>query len=104
MREAIVHSALAQGALAGRVAANEQIGTSQTFAAARRALQEANASPATLAQFEKEADALVDEVELGALPKTHAREGAVPLLTALRGKGVQLGVFTRSSDRFCREA
>jgi phosphoglycolate phosphatase len=104
MREAIARSALAHGARAGSVAVNEQIGTSQTFAAARRALQAANASTATLSQFEKEADALVDEVEVEALPKTTAREGAVPLLTALRARGVLLGVFTRSSDRFCREA
>jgi HAD superfamily hydrolase (TIGR01549 family) len=46
----------------------------------------------------------IDTIELEALPRTVARPGAVDLLKALSQRGFRIGLLTRSSELFAREA
>ncbi|MCI4370299.1 MAG: HAD family hydrolase [Thermoplasmata archaeon] len=55
-------------------------------------------------RFEAEVNRTIDAIEMEALPKTRARDGAVALLAALAKRGFRLGVLTRSSSEFCRAA
>lgn len=104
MREAIVRTAVAFGARPERLAVQEQIGTSQTLSAARRELRAADAPEDTLSRFAAEVNRLVDAIEMEALPRTTARPGAQALLNALRQRAIPLGLFTRGSESFCRDA
>jgi HAD superfamily hydrolase (TIGR01549 family) len=55
-------------------------------------------------RFEAEVNDSIDAIELEALPRTRAREGARALLSNLSGRGFRLGLLTRSSETFCRAA
>lgn len=55
-------------------------------------------------RFEAEVNEAIDAIELEALPRTTAREGARELLTDLSARGYRLGILTRSSESFCRAA
>jgi phosphoglycolate phosphatase-like HAD superfamily hydrolase len=55
-------------------------------------------------RFEAEVNQAIDAIELEALPKTVARDGAAHLLQGLTDKGYRLAVLTRSSEQFCRGA
>jgi HAD superfamily hydrolase (TIGR01549 family) len=55
-------------------------------------------------RFEAAVNRTIDEIEMEALPKTTARDGAAGLLDALTKRGFRLGILTRSSSEFCRAA
>jgi phosphoglycolate phosphatase len=55
-------------------------------------------------RYEAEVNRTVDAIEMEALPKTGARDGAAQLLGALTKRGFRLGILTRSSSEFCRAA
>jgi len=104
MQDAIVRTAENYGAVPGRLALGERIGTTQIRGAALWGLRAAGVSEGTILRFNTEVDRLIDEIEMEALPRTAAREGAGRLLTGLRDRRAHLGVLTRSSGRFCRAA
>lgn len=104
MRAAIVRTALAYGGRPGRLVVGEQSGTSQTLRAAQGELRAAGVSSEVLARFAAEVDQRIEAIEMEAVGRTVARKGARELLGALKVPGRRLGVFTRSSETFCRAA
>ncbi len=54
-------------------------------------------------KFEADANRLLDDMELKALPTTKIRAGSVPFLERLSGEGYRLGLLTRSSARFTEQ-
>ncbi|MFG1530206.1 MAG: HAD family hydrolase [Thermoplasmata archaeon] len=70
-----------------------------------RAEMQGSGFPATLLfRFEADFAALLNSIELEALPRTRAREGAAGLLQGLVDRDFRLGILTRSSEEFCRKA
>ncbi len=55
-------------------------------------------------RFEAEYHRKIDAIELEALPRTVARAGAPELLRALQTRGFRLGLLTRASETFARQA
>jgi phosphoglycolate phosphatase len=70
----------------------------------REELRNSGAPDGVFYRFEAEYHRRVDQIELEALPRTVARDGAMPLLKALTARGFRLGLLTRSSEEFARKA
>ena len=104
MREEIVRTAERYGAFLGPDAVTEKVGTSQILREARHALQAAKVPEGTISRFEEDVNRRIDAVEMEALPRTTARDGARGLLEALADRAFRLGLFTRSSKGFCQGA
>ncbi len=71
---------------------------------ATQELQAARVPDGTVFRFEHEVHALIDSIELEALPRTEVRAGAPELLKDLTARGFRLAVLTRSCEEFCRGA
>ncbi|HXY12477.1 MAG TPA: HAD family hydrolase [Thermoplasmata archaeon] len=71
---------------------------------AREELRNAGASDGILYRFEVDYQKSIDTIELEALPRTVARPGAAELLKTLSERGYRIGLLTRSSETFCRQA
>jgi HAD superfamily hydrolase (TIGR01549 family) len=71
---------------------------------AREALRTSGAPDSTIYRFEAEYEKRIDTIELEALPRTVARPGASELLRTLTARGFRLGILTRSSETFARQA
>src|SRR2546427_3726621 len=104
MQAEIIRAAVRYGADAGRLRVTERIGTSQILGSARLELKAAHIPEEVMSRFETEANDLIDEIEMEAVPRVTARTGAQPLLENLHGRGLRLGLLTRSSRGFCRAA
>ena len=102
MREAILRVASKYGAPRESLVQPETLGTSATMASAHRALTKLDATGSTLARFEIECAQQIDTIEQEAVDRTVERAGAATLLRGQYAAEVQLGLFTRSSDAFCR--
>ncbi|MCI4322482.1 MAG: HAD family hydrolase [Thermoplasmata archaeon] len=55
-------------------------------------------------RFEAAVNQRLDEMELATLPQTRARAGALELLQALKERGFRIGLLTRSSAVYARQA
>jgi HAD superfamily hydrolase (TIGR01549 family) len=71
---------------------------------ASQELQAARVPEGTVFRMEHEVHALIDAIEMEALPRTVPRPGATELLRDLTGRGFRLAILTRSSEEFCRGA
>ncbi len=102
MRAEVIRIAEAHGVVPGHLSVQEPI--HRIVEAAREELRTGGAPDGMLYRFEAEYQRRVDAIELEALPRTVPRPGAVELLGALRYRGFRLGLLTRSSETFARQA
>ncbi len=71
---------------------------------AREVLRTNGAPDGMIYRFESAYQKRIDAIELEALPRTVPRPGAAELLKTLGTRGFRLGVLTRSSETFARQA
>ncbi|MCI4335809.1 MAG: HAD hydrolase-like protein [Thermoplasmata archaeon] len=90
------------GVFPGRLSATQPI--ARIMDQARTELEAQNVPEGTIFRMEAEVHALVDRIELEALPGTISRPHAARLLAALAGRGYRLAILTRSCEAFCRGA
>ena len=72
--------------------------------AATQALTDAHVAEGTIYRLEHDVHAMIDAIELEALPRTVVRPGAPELLKDLDQRGFRMGVLTRSCEAFARGA
>ena len=102
MRKEVVRLAEKYGVPAGVLSVDKPI--HQIVEAAREELRRVGAPDGILYRFEAEYQHRIDAIELEAIPRTVPRPGAERLLESLSGRGFRLGVLTRASEVFAREA
>ncbi len=102
MRAEVIRVAEKYGVVPGHLSVNEPI--HRIVEAARQELVNSGGPEGNLFRFEAEYPKRVDAIEAEALPRTVARPGAESLLRALAERGFRLGVLTRSSEYFARNA
>lgn len=102
MRAEVIRLAEHYGVTPGHLSVQEPI--HRIVEAAREELRNSGASDGVYYRFEADYHKKIDTIELEALPRTVARPGALALLKALSQRGFRLGLLTRSSELFAREA
>jgi phosphoglycolate phosphatase-like HAD superfamily hydrolase len=102
MRREAIRLAEQAGVVPGHLHPEETIVEIVTSALAE--LEGSGIPEGTRFRFEAAVNRTIDEIEMEALPKTVARDGAAGLLDALTKRGFRLGVLTRSSSEFSRAA
>lgn len=102
MRSEVIRLAEHYGVTPGHLSVEEPI--HRIVEAAREELRTTGAPDGSVYRFEAEYPQRIDAIELEALPRTIARGGAVELLHTLDTRGFRLGLLTRSSESFAREA
>jgi len=102
MRSEVIRLAEKYGVVPGHLSVADPI--HRIVEAAREELRNAGAPDGVLYRFEADYQKAIDGIELEALPRTAARTGAADLLKTLSGRGYRLGLLTRSSESFARQA
>jgi phosphoglycolate phosphatase len=102
MRAEVIRLAEHYGVPPGHLSVQEPI--HRIVEAAREELRNSGAPDGMFYRFEADYHKKIDTIELEALPRTVARPGAVDLLKALSQRGFRIGLLTRSSELFAREA
>jgi HAD superfamily hydrolase (TIGR01549 family) len=102
MRAEVIRLAELSGVPSGRLSVQDPI--HRLVETAREELRNSGAPDGVFYRFEAEYQRRIDAIELEALPRTVARDGAANLLKILNGRGFRLGVLTRSSEEFARKA
>ena len=102
MRAEVIRLAEHHGVTPGHLTVQEPI--HRIVEAAREELRTSGAPDGSIYRFEAEYRQRIDAIELEALPRTVARAGANDLLRALSARGFRLGLLTRSSENFARQA
>ncbi len=102
MRKEVIRLAEQHGVPPGHLSVQDPI--HRIVENAREVLRTSGAPDGTIYRFESEYQKRIDTIELEALPRTVARPGAAELLRTLTGRGFRLGVLTRSSETFARQA
>ena len=102
MRSEVIRLAEHYGVVPGHLSVQEPI--HRIVEAAREELRNAGAPDGQLYRFEADYQRAIDAIELEALPRTIPRPGAPELLKILSLKGFRLGLLTRSSEVFARQA
>jgi len=102
MRAEVVRLAERSGVVPGHLAVSDPI--HRIVENAREEMRNAGAPDGVLYRFEAEYQKAIDAIELEALPRTVARPGAPALLQSLSDRGYRLGLLTRSSESFARQA
>jgi len=102
MRAEVIRLAEKYGVVPGHLSVHEPI--HRIVEAARAELTNSGGPEGNLFRFEAEYPKRIDAIEAEALPRTVARPGAEPLLRTLSERGFRLGVLTRSSEFFARNA
>ena len=102
MQREVIRTAEKYGVMPGHLTVEEPI--HRLIERARDELVTEGAADGQLYRFEASVHALIDSIEMEAIPRTVARPGAGPMLAALAERGFRLGLLTRSSETFCREA
>jgi phosphoglycolate phosphatase len=102
MRTEVIRLAEHYGVTPGHLSVQEPI--HRIVEAAREELRNSGVPDGIYYRFEADYHKKIDAIELEALPRTVARPGAVELLKALSQRGFRLGLLTRSSELFAREA
>lgn len=72
--------------------------------AAREEMRASGAPDGVVYRFEAEYPKRIDAIEMEALPRTAPRAGAAEMLAMLEARGFRLGLLTRSSETFARQA
>jgi len=102
MRAEVIRLAEHYGVMPGHLSVQDPI--HRIVEAAREELRNAGAADGILYRFEADYQRAIDTIELEALPRTVPRPGAVELLKTLSERGFRIGLLTRSSESFCRQA
>ena len=102
MRAEVIRLAEHYGVAPGHLSVEEPI--HRIVEKAREELRTSGAPDGSIYRFEAEFHQRIDAIELEALPRTQPRSGAGELLAALRARGFRLGLLTRSSETFARQA
>ncbi|HTT74078.1 MAG TPA: HAD family hydrolase [Thermoplasmata archaeon] len=102
MRAEVVRLAERSGVVPGHLSVEQPI--HKLIEQSREELRTAGVPDGTLFRFEAEVQRTIDRIELEALPRTVARPGAEPLLQMLAERGFRLGLLTRASETFARQA
>ena len=102
MRAEVIRLAEHYGVAPGHLSVQEPI--HRIVESAREELRTSGAPDGSVYRFEAEYHQRIDAIELEALPRTVARSGAAELLHALGSRGFRLGLLTRSSETFARQA
>lgn len=102
MRHEVIRLAERYGVTPGRLRPEEPL--HRILDSAREELRSAETPPAVVLRFEAEFHQLVDGIEMQALDRTTVRAGAPALLRGLHEREFRLGLLTRSSEPFAREA
>jgi phosphoglycolate phosphatase len=102
MRAEVIHLAEDSGIPPGHLTVEDPI--HRIVEKTREELRNSGAPDGVYYRFEAQYQRRVDAIELEALPRTVARSGADALLKTLSGRGFRLGLLTRSSETFARQA
>jgi HAD superfamily hydrolase (TIGR01549 family) len=102
MRSEVIRLAEHYGVPPGHLSVQEPI--HRIVESAREELRNSGAPDGIYYRFEAEYQKKIDTIELEALPRTIARPGAKELLQILSLKGFRIGLLTRSSEVFARQA
>ena len=102
MRREVIRIAERYGVIPGHLSVEAPI--HRIVEAARQELASSGQPEGNLFRFEAEYPKRIDAIEAEALPRTLARPGAETLLRTLSERGFRLGVLTRSSEYFARNA
>ena len=102
MRSEVIRLAEHYGVTPGHLSVQDPI--HRIVEAAREELRNAGVSDGILYRFEADYQRSIDSIEMEALPRTVPRPGAGELLKTLSDRGFRLGLLTRSSESFCRQA
>jgi phosphoglycolate phosphatase-like HAD superfamily hydrolase len=102
MRAEVIRIAEQHGVVPGHLSVRDPI--HRIVETAREELANSGAPEGNLFRFEAEYPKRIDAIEVEALPRTVVRPGAESLLRALSERGFRLGVLTRSSEYFARNA
>jgi phosphoglycolate phosphatase len=102
MRQEVIRIAERYGVTPGHLSVQDPI--HRIVENAREEMRTAGAADGILYRFEADYQRAIDAIELEALPRTVARTGAGELLRTLADRGYRIGLLTRSSETFCRQA
>jgi len=102
MRSEVIRLAERYGVTPGHLSVQEPI--HRIVENAREEMRNSGAPDGVLYRFEADYQKAIDAIELEALPRTTPRSGAAELLKTLSDRGFRLGLLTRSSESFCRQA
>ncbi len=102
MRHEVIRLAERYGVTPGRLSPEEPL--HRILESARDELRSSETPTTVILRFEAEFHKLIDGIEMQALDRTTVRAGAPALLRGLHGRGFRLGLLTRSSEPFTREA
>ncbi|HXW67099.1 MAG TPA: HAD family hydrolase [Thermoplasmata archaeon] len=102
IRAEVIRVAERYGVPPGHLSVSEPV--HRIVEAARTELLASGAPEGNLFRFEAEYAKRIDAIEAEALPHTVVRPGAEGLLRALTERGFRLGILTRSSEFFARNA
>jgi len=102
MRSEVIRIAEHYGVVPGHLSVQDPI--HRIVETAREEMRNSGAADGVLYRFEADYQKAIDAIELEALPRTVVRPGAVELLKTLSERGFRIGLLTRSSESFCRQA
>ncbi|MGP8158966.1 MAG: HAD family hydrolase [Thermoplasmata archaeon] len=102
MRSDVIRIAEHYGIMPGHLSVQDPI--HRIVEAAREELRNTGAADSILYRFEADYQRAIDAIELEALPRTVPRPGAPELLKILSLRGFRIGLLTRSSETFARQA
>ncbi len=102
IRAEVVRIAERHGVLPGHLSVHEPV--HRIVEMAREQLRSSGVADGQVFRFEAEYQKAIDAIEMEALPRTVERGGADELLRNLAGRGFRLGLLTRSSEKFARQA
>lgn len=102
IRGEVVRIAERYGVFPGKLSVHEPV--HRIVETAREELQRAGVADGHIWRFENDYQKAIDAIEMEALPRTVERPGADELLKNLAARGFRLGLLTRSSEKFARQA
>jgi phosphoglycolate phosphatase len=102
MRAEVIRLAEHYGVTPGHLSVQQPI--HRIVETAREELRNSGASDGIYYRFEADYQKRIDAIELEALPHTVPRPGAKELLQILSLRGFRIGLLTRSSEMFARQA
>ncbi len=102
IRAEVIRIAQRHGVVPGHLSVHEPV--HRIVEMAREELRSAGVADGQIWRFEADYQQAIDAIEMEALPRTVERKGADELLRTLSARGFRLGLLTRSSEKFARQA